>query len=390
MSSIYSRRILSTKPSFIRDMLKVTEDKSFISFAGGLPNPISFPMNELQESTNRVIQQYGEKLFQYSSTEGLLPLRDWIAKRYQTRFQWNVTANDIIITTGSQQGLDLMGKVLVDKGDKIGIEKPGYLGAIQAFSLFEPAFVPITLESDGINTEELEEVLSKNSLKLLYTVPNFQNPTGITYSKEKREAVYELLQDKQTILIEDDPYGELRFDGDDLPYIGANRLESSVVFGTFSKTITPGMRLGFLCTKNEELKKHIVTAKQASDLHTNIFAQYVIYDYLMHNDYDCHIERIKSLYQKQSTAMVNAMERYFPKHITYTKPQGGMFMWAELKKEQSALSFIKEAMEQKVIYVPGDSFYCDCTNVNTLRLNYTNSDTLTIEEGIKRLGSIFA
>lgn len=390
MNSIYSRRILSTKPSFIRDMLKVTEDKSFISFAGGLPNPISFPMNELQESTNRVIQQYGEKLFQYSSTEGLLPLRDWIAKRYQTRFQWNVTANDIIITTGSQQGLDLMGKVLVDKGDKIGIEKPGYLGAIQAFSLFEPAFVPITLESDGINTEELEEVLSKNSLKLLYTVPNFQNPTGITYSKEKRDAIYELLQDKQTILIEDDPYGELRFDGDDLPYIGANRLESSVVFGTFSKTITPGMRLGFLCTKNEELKKHIVTAKQASDLHTNILAQYVIYDYLMHNDYDCHIERIKSLYQKQSTAMINAMERYFPKHITYTKPQGGMFMWAELKKEQSALSFIKEAMEQKVIYVPGDSFYCDCTNVNTLRLNYTNSDTLTIEEGIKRLGSIFA
>ncbi len=390
MNSIYSRRILSTKPSFIRDMLKVTEDKSFISFAGGLPNPISFPMNELQESTNRVIQQYGEKLFQYSSTEGLLPLRDWIAKRYQTRFQWNVTANDIIITTGSQQGLDLMGKVLVDKGDKIGIEKPGYLGAIQAFSLFEPAFVPITLESDGINTEELEEVFHKNSLKLLYTVPNFQNPTGITYSKEKRDTIYELLQDKQTILIEDDPYGELRFDGDDLPYIGANRLESSVVFGTFSKTITPGMRLGFLCTKNEELKKHIVTAKQASDLHTNIFAQYVIYDYLMHNDYDCHIERIKSLYQKQSTAMVNAMERYFPKHITYTKPQGGMFMWAELKKEQSALSFIKEAMEQKVIYVPGDSFYCDCTNVNTLRLNYTNSDTLTIEEGIKRLGSIFA
>jgi 2-aminoadipate transaminase len=283
-----------------------------------------------------------------------------------------------------------MGKVLVDKGNKIGIEKPGYLGAIQAFSLFEPAFVPITLESDGINTEELEDVLIKNSLKLLYTVPNFQNPTGITYSKEKREAVYELLQDKQTILIEDDPYGELRFDGDDLPYIGANRLESSVVFGTFSKTITPGMRLGFLCTKNEELKKHIITAKQASDLHTNIFAQYVIYDYLMHNDYDCHIERIKSLYQKQSTAMVNAMERYFPKHITYTKPQGGMFMWAELKKEQSALSFIKEAMEQKVIYVPGDSFYCDCTNVNTLRLNYTNSDTLTIEDGIKRLGSIFA
>lgn len=389
MDSIFSQRILMTKPSFVREMLKVTEDDSFISFAGGLPNPISFPMEELQDSINRIMTDFGQKLFQYSSTEGLYPLREWIANRYQTRFGWNVSPEDIIITTGSQQGLDLMGKVLLNKGDSLIMEKPGYLGAIQAFSLFEPDFVPINLLEDGLDTKQLKNVLDNKTAKLMYTVPNFQNPTGITYSKEKREEVFELLNITNTVLIEDDPYGELRFEGEELPYIGANRLKNSVIFGTFSKTITPGMRLGFLCTQNESIKNHIVTAKQASDLHTNIFAQYVIYDYLKHNDYDTHIAKIKALYKEQSQAMITAMEQHFPKNISYTRPQGGMFMWAELEEGKSALSYIEAAMKQKVLYVPGDSFYSDSTNVNTLRLNYTNSNASEIEEGIKRLGAVF-
>lgn len=393
MDNLFANRILMTQPSFIREMLKTSENKNIISFAGGLPNPISFPMEQLQESMNRIMVNVGEKLFQYSSTEGLLSLRQWIATRYEKRFHIKVSPEDIIITTGSQQGLDLMGKVFLNKGDGVVIEKPGYLGAIQAFSLYEPQFIPVELENDGIHTDQLKEVFRSpkaSKIKLLYTVPNFQNPSGVTYSKEKREAIYEILKGQNTVLIEDDPYGELRFEGDELPYIGAGRLKNSVLFGTFSKTVTPGMRVGFLCTQNEEIKKHIITAKQASDLHTNIFAQYLIHDYLTHNDYDKHISEIKELYRNQSNAMIQAIDKYFPKTIAYTKPQGGMFMWAELEQGKSALSYLNRAIKENVIFVPGDSFYSDSNNVNTLRLNYTNSDIVNIEEGIKRLGAVFA
>ena len=281
-----------------------------------------------------------------------------------------------------------MGKVLLNKGDKVAIEKPGYLGAIQSFSLYEPKFCPITLDSDGINLEELENTLKNNDVKILYTVPNFQNPTGLTYSMKKRKAMRDILKKYNTFLIEDDPYGELRFSGENLPYIGADYLENSVLFGSFSKTVTPGMRIGYLCTKNKELRKHLVTAKQSSDLHTNIFSQYMIYDYLVNNDYEEHIAKIKALYKEQATCMINAMEKYFPSYVSFTKPEGGMFMWATLTNNESSLDVFNKAMEKKVAFVPGDPFYVDVENSNTFRLNYTNSDDTTIEEGIKRLGSV--
>lgn len=388
MNSIFSDRIIKTKPSFVREILKVTEQKDVISFAGGLPNPISFPKKALEESSIRIIENYGDKVFQYSTTEGYKPLRQYIADRYKKRFNLDVDADDILITTGSQQGLDLMGKVLLNKGDKVAIEKPGYLGAIQSFSLYEPKFCPITLDSDGINLEELENTLKNNDVKILYTVPNFQNPTGLTYSMEKRKAMRDILKKYNTFLIEDDPYGELRFSGENLPYIGADYLENSVLFGSFSKTVTPGMRIGYLCTKNKELRKHLVTAKQSSDLHTNIFSQYMIYDYLVNNDYEEHIAKIKALYKEQATCMINAMEKYFPSYVSFTKPEGGMFMWATLTNNESSLDVFNKAMEKKVAFVPGDPFYVDVENSNTFRLNYTNSDDTTIEEGIKRLGSV--
>lgn len=388
MNSVFSDRIIKTKPSFVREILKVTEQKDVISFAGGLPNPISFPKKALEESSVRIIENYGDKVFQYSTTEGYKPLRQYIADRYKKRFNLDVDADDILITTGSQQGLDLMGKVLLNKGDKVAIEKPGYLGAIQSFSLYEPKFCPITLDSDGINLEELENTLKNNDVKILYTVPNFQNPTGLTYSMEKRKAMRDILKKYNTFLIEDDPYGELRFSGENLPYIGANYLENSVLFGSFSKTVTPGMRLGYLCTKNKELRKNLVTAKQSSDLHTNIFSQYMIYDYLVNNNYEEHIAKIKALYKEQATCMINAMEKYFPSYVSFTKPEGGMFMWATLTNNESSLEVFNRAMEKKVAFVPGDPFYVDIENSNSFRLNYTNSDDATIEEGIKRLGSV--
>lgn len=384
----YSERILKTPSSFIRNILKVTDAEDVISFAGGLPNPISFPIDALRASVDHAITENGSRLFQYSSTQGYAPLREYIAAKYRRVHGLDVQADDVFITTGSQQALELIGKVLINKGDGIIIEEPGYLGAIQAFTLSEPSFYGVTLENDGLNLEELESALQQPNVKFIYTVPNFQNPTGLTYSKEKREQICEIVSKYDVALIEDDPYGELRFQGEPLPYIGAGKLENSILLGSFSKTVTPGMRLGFIITKNKELLQHIETAKQASDLHTNIFSQYVIYDYLASNDYAEHVKKIIALYKNQSDAMLEAMQEFFPAHVEYTRPDGGMFIWATMKDGTPALDVFHKAMEQKVAFVPGDPFYTSKTNVNTMRLNYTNATPEVIREGIKRLASI--
>ncbi len=384
----YSDRIISTPSSYIRDIPKVTQDPSVISFAGGLPNPISFPEEALKESACRIIDNEGGKVFQYSTTEGHLPLRQFVADKYNKNFGLNITPEDVLITTGSQQALDLIAKTLLNKGDRVIIEEPGYLGAIQAFCMFEPEFLPVTLEDDGLDLKKLEEALKKERVKFAYVVPNFQNPTGLTYSKERREAVCALFDRYDTVLVEDDPYGELRFKGEKLPYIGAGKLPHSVLLGTFSKTVTPGMRLGFIITQDKELMNHLVTAKQSSDLHTNIFSQYMIADYLAHNEYQKHVDKIIALYKGQAEAMLAAMKEYFPAHVKYTEPEGGMFIWVTLPEGQSALDLFHKAMEKKVAFVPGDPFYAGKTNVNTFRLNYTNSTPETIREGIKRLAEV--
>jgi 2-aminoadipate transaminase len=385
---IYTNRILNTKKSFIREILKVTQDKEIISFAGGLPNPISFPKNELQESVNRILETQGNVALQYSTTEGHQALREWIANRYRTRHGFEVSYEDIIITTGSQQALDLVGKVLINPGDVIGVEVPGYLGAIQAFSLFEPNFTGINLTDEGLDINDLVTTLDQNNVKLLYTVPNFQNPSGITYSQSNREQVANVLRGKSTMLIEDDPYGELRFKGKDLAYIASYGLENSILFGSISKIITPGMRIGWICTKNKELMSHLVTAKQASDLHTNYFAQCIVADYLEHYDLEEHIEQIKEIYLQQSNAMVTAMEEYFPKEVTFTKPEGGMFLWATLPEGMDSATIFDRAIQKKVAFVPGKPFYTHNKPVRTMRLNYTNADDDVIYEGIRRLASV--
>ncbi len=385
MNELFTERIRKTPKSFIRDILKVTEDKEIISFAGGLPNPVSFPQETLKESMNRVVMEEGARTFQYSTTEGLRNLREYIAENYWKRHKLEVTAEDILITTGSQQGIDLMGKVLIDRGDAILMEEPGYLGAIQAFGLYEPEIVQVKLQEDGLDTKQLDQELKHKQVKLMYTVPNFQNPTGLTYSVQNRQEISEVLSDYPCILIQDDPYGELSFDGEEYPYIMLKDQTNMVLFGSFSKIVTPGMRLGWICTKNKELMSHLVTAKQASDLHTNIFSQYLINDYLRHNDLKLHINQIRSLYKTQCCTMLEAIDRYFPEEVSVTRPRGGMFLWMTLPEGQSSMELFNRALERQVAFVPGNPFYVTDGVYSTMRLNYTNSSNEMIEEGIKRL-----
>lgn len=387
IENLLSEGIKATPPSFVRGILKAASDPDVISFAGGLPNPISFPQEKLLESMERIVRSYGSAVFQYSITAGLPELRQYIAKRYNRIFGLSLTMDNIIITTGSQQALDLIGKVLLNKGDGIIVEKPTYLAAIQAFSMQQPVFYPVELTEEGMNAEKLAEAL-QNPVKFIYAIPDFQNPTGLTYSAGNRERIYEILKGRDVILIEDDPYGELRFEGERLPYIGAGKLPGSILLGTFSKTVTPGMRTGFIISENKELLKYISIAKEASDLHTNIFSQYLLWDYLENNDLDGHIAEIKALYKKQAHAMMDAMERYFPPAVKYTRPHGGMFLWVTLPEGTSAMSLFPKALEKKVAFVPGDPFYIGVKNVNTMRLNFTNADCETIEEGIRRLGEL--
>lgn len=388
MNQIYSNRILNTKPSFVREILKYAVQDDMISFAGGLPNPVAFPVDAFSESTTRIMKESGYKVFQYSNSEGLLSLREQIAQRYFKRFHLQFNPEDILITTGSQQANDLIGKALLEKGDKVLVESPTYLGALQIYSMFEPEFITVDLESDGPDLAMLEDILKHNQIKIYYSIPNFQNPTGISYSAEKRKKMCELLSQYNVVLIEDDPYGELRFRGEDLPYVGAGKLENSVLFGTFSKTLTPGIRLGYVCTKNHTLMKHMITAKQATDLHTDIMAQYMIDDYLKHNDYEKHIQSIKDLYHKQCSTMVEQIKLYLGNEISVTDPDGGMFLWANLKNGSSSLKLFNEAIKLGVAFVPGDPFYSNRTDVSTFRLNYTNSSIDEIKEGVQRLTSV--
>ena len=387
MENLLSERILSTPPSFVRSILKTAMDPEIISFAGGLPNPVSFPQEELLKSMDSIVKTFGSTVFQYSITAGIVELRKYIAERYNKKFGLNYTEENVLITTGSQQALDLISKALLDKNDGIILEKPSYLGAIQVFSQYQPKFYTVDLAENGLNTAQLKDVL-KNDIKMMYAIPEFQNPTGLTYSAENREEIFEIIKDKDIVLIEDDPYGELRFEGKHLPYIGAGRFKNSIVLGSFSKVVTPGMRTGYILCENKELLKHISIAKEASDLHTNVFSQYLIWDYLVHNNFESHIAKITELYKKQAHAMLESMDKYFPKNVKYTRPDGGMFLWVTLPEGVSSLKLFPKALEKKVAFVPGDPFYINKKDVNTMRLNYTNADCETIEEGIKRLGEL--
>ncbi len=374
----------NVRRSFIREILKVTERPEIISFAGGLPNPRLFPVQEIADAALKVLQQKGESVLQYSTTEGYLPLREYIAKRYLKRHRLEIDPDEILITNGSQQGLDLIAKVFLDRGEQVVIERPGYLGAIQAFSLYEPEFQAIELFEDGIDTEALERTLETEQIKLFYTVPNFQNPSGISYSEQKRQDVARLLKSHKVILVEDDPYGELRFMGRDLASMRNYLNDRVFLLGSFSKIVSPGLRLGWICGQEGAMEKLII-AKQASDLHSNHLSQRIVHQYLLDNDLDEHVLKIRKVYKEQRDVMVSMIEEYFPEETNHTRPEGGMFLWITLPQGISSLELFDQATQLNVAFVPGQPFYVDGGGENTLRLNFSNTDEVQIEEGIKRL-----
>ena len=379
----FSKSILKTPKSFVREILKFTQMPEIISFAGGLPNKVYFPVDAVREATDKVLRKHGQEVLQYTTTEGYEPLREFITERYKGR-GIEITKDEILIVSGSQQALDLSGKAFLDAGDPVIIEKPGYLGAIQAFSIFSPHFHEVSLNPDGIDTAELEETIKKHNPKFFYATPNFQNPSGLTYSLGNRKAAAKVLNDTETVIIEDDPYSEIRFLGEHLPPVKKFAHDNGILLGSFSKIVAPGLRIGWACASKQVMEK-LVIAKQAADLHTNHFAQRVLYQYLQDNNIDEHIAKIRAGYLAQRTAMVNAMAEYFPKTTSYTQPEGGMFLWVTLPEGFSAMELLDIAIKRKVVFVPGEPFYADSRRSNSMRLNYTCSDEKTITEGIKRL-----
>jgi 2-aminoadipate transaminase len=376
-----------TPKSFIREILKVTENPRIISFAGGLPNPGLIDVDGIARATASVLAHDGRSALQYSTTEGYLPLRQYIANRYKKRLGLSILPEEILITNGSQQGLDLIGKVLINPGDHVAIERPGYLGAIQAFSLYEPQFHTVMLHEEGPDMAQFAHVMNRNQIRLFYGVPNFQNPSGITYSENRRREIGTLLADRDTLFIEDDAYGELSFDGSSRPSIREFLPEQTIITGSFSKILAPGMRLGWVVAP-QQIMDQLIVAKQASDLHSNYLSQRIAYEYLLHEDIDERITVIRETYKKHSELMVSLLQEMMPESVTFTRPQGGMFVWVTLPDTISSMEVFDSAIRDHVAVLPGTPFYVDGGGNNTLRINFSNATPDKIRTGIERLSRV--
>lgn len=385
MSNLFAPRMGGVHRSFLTEILRVTETPGVISLAGGLPNSRHFPVVELAKAAAKVLDEDGETALQYTSTQGYPPLRAWIADRYRARHGLVVDPADLVITNGSQQAFDLIGKLFLSKDDRVIVERPGYHGAIIAFSLYEARFASVPVRDNGVDTGALRAALNAEPAKLFYAVPNFQNPSGLTYTAERRAEVAALLAGRETVLVEDDPYGELRFEGEDLPPIKSQLGDQGILLGTFSKIVVPAFRLGWAWARRDIVEKLIVT-KQAADFHSDYFAQRVIHRYLADNDLDAHIAVLRAAYKHQCEVMLSAIERHIPEQVSYTRPQGGMFIYLTLPRSVSALELFDLAARQNVVFVPSRAFQCDRGEDNACRLSYSSSTDEEIEEGVRRLG----
>ncbi|KGG80009.1 PLP-dependent aminotransferase family protein [Caloranaerobacter azorensis] len=388
MALNYAERMGNIRASEIRELLKLTEKPEVISFAGGLPAPELFPVEEMKEITREVLEEEGEKVLQYGTTEGYTPLRKKIAER-MAKVGVNVTYENILITSGSQQGLDFTGKIFLDPGDVVICESPSYLGAINAFKAYQCSFAEVPTDDDGMIIEELEKILEKTErAKFIYVIPDFQNPSGRTWSVERRKRLVEVANKYNLPIIEDNPYGELRFEGERPPAIKHFDTEGRVIFlGTFSKTFCPGLRLGWTCADTEVLQKYILV-KQGADLQTSTIAQRELNKFLEKYDLDEYIEKIKKVYKRRRDLMLNTMKEEFPEGIKYTYPEGGLFTWVELPEHINARELLEKAIEKNVAFVPGGSFFPNGGHENTMRLNYSNMDEERIVIGIKRLAEV--
>ncbi|MCA9990355.1 MAG: PLP-dependent aminotransferase family protein [Ardenticatenaceae bacterium] len=399
----YSQRMKWMGSSIIRELLKLTEKPDIISFAGGLPAPEVFPVKEFEAATQQVLAEHGSRALQYGTTEGYGPLREYIVRR-MSRYGIEAEPENVLITSGSQQALDLIGKILINPGDLILTEQPTYVGAIQAWRAYQAEFATVPIDDEGLRTDLLEEALCAGP-KFMYILPNFQNPAGVTLSLKRRMKLLEIADRYGIPIIEDDPYGQLRYEGDHLPSLvalDAQKLNGRGVSGngmgffrgnviylsTFSKTLAPGLRLGWVVAPKEVIKR-CVMGKQGMDLHTSTFVQMVAYEVIKDGFLDEHVRHIRRVYRERRDVMLAAMERYFPPEVHWTIPAGGLFLWITLPESLNTTQLLEKAVENKVAYVPGSAFDPAGDSLNTARLNFSNARPENIELGIKRLGQVF-
>lgn len=382
----FSERASQLQSSFIREILKITQRPDIISFAGGLPSPLTFPVERMKASFDKVLSSNGKVALQYGPTDGYAPLREWIADSLSKEGA-RIAPEQILMTSGSQQALDLLGKVLIDEGSRVLVETPSYLGALQAFSVYRPEFASVDTDDDGLVPSSIDTVA--DGARLLYALPNFQNPTGRSLSIARRVELVETCARLGLPLIEDDPYGALSYKGEPFPKMLSMNPDGVIYMGSFSKVLTPGIRLGYVCAPLP-LVRRLELAKQAADLHTAQLTQMVVYDVIKDGFLDQHIPTIRTLYSNQCQAMLDAMDEFFPDSIHWTRPEGGMFIWVTLPKSIDAIKLLDQALAAKVAFVPGAPFYANDPATNTLRLSFVTVPPERIREGIAILGKLIA
>ncbi len=391
----YAQRTQRMKESAIRELLKFSERKDIISFAGGMPAPEIFPVDKFREACDKALREHGADCLQYGSTDGYLPLREMIA-HHATRYGINVTAENILPTSGSQQALDLIGRIFINPGDRILVESPTYLGAIQAWNAYGAEFIPVPFDQDGMDTNKIEDRL-RAGIKFIYVLPNFQNPTGVTLSYERRLRLIELADNYGVPIIEDDPYGQLRYEGEHLsPVVVLDSQTRSqetcysgnvIYLSTFSKTLAPGIRLAWVIAPTEVIQK-LILAKQGADLHTSTFIQISTYEVAKDGFLNEHIKLIRKVYRERRDVMLDTLEEHMPPGIKWTHPKGGLFLWATLPEDLDAKVIFNEALEKNVAFVPGAAFFAEGGGHNTMRLNFSNAKPEMINEGIGILAKV--
>ncbi len=382
--AVMSKRAARMKSSAIRELLKLTLQPEIISFAGGLPAPESFPIREFKEACLYVLEHDGPQALQYGPTEGYPPLQEYLTESMR-KYGVPATPDNIILTNGSQQALDLIGRLFINNGDKILTDAPTYLGAIQAWRVYKPQFITVPQDEDGMNPELVEKVLRQHRIKFIYILPNFHNPAGTTIPYERRQRLVELAAQYGAFIVEDDPYGELRFEGEDIAPLISMHKENVIYLSTFSKTLSPGIRLGWIVAP-EHVITRFVQSKQGADLQTNTFVQFVANDIAQRGILKSHVRLIRKMYKERRDVMLAAMEEHFPAGVTWTRPEGGLFLWARMPEHVDAQELLEAAVEEKVAFVPGIAFYPDGKEGrNCMRLNFSNAKPEMIQEGIKRL-----
>jgi 2-aminoadipate transaminase len=383
----YCGRVSRIYGSMTRQLMHLIADPEVISFGGGLPAWDLLPVDSVKRAVGEILDSDGPATLQYGTSEGYEPLRLAVAERYAGR-GFKITKDNVLITSGSQQGMDLIGKLFLDEGSIVVVEDPTFLTALQAFSLFQASYLTVPIDEQGMRVDVLPELLARNDVKFIYVMPNFQNPSGVTLTLQRRQELLRVARQYGVPIVEDDAYGELRYSGDVLPSLKAlDGAEQVIYLASFSKVLSPGLRVSALIAPDAITEK-LVFAKQAADIHTDNLAQRIAYEFLERDLLDPHIQVIIETYRKRRDAMLQALDRHFPDKISWTRPDGGIFLWVTLPEELDATDLFQQAVEAKVAYVPGSCYYAKGGGDNKMRLNFSANEETTIEHGIERLAKV--